>query len=120
MPSYVCLSNLLQPSGLPDISALAPALLERAPRIRAEGGQDGTADAESHPIIWADARGLHARSLADTLLSILRAHGCVAPRAGVAGTPVAARVASLHAESTRAESSPTPIAEVPPGADRDF
>ncbi|MGE5686464.1 MAG: hypothetical protein ACM34D_03075 [Gemmatimonadota bacterium] len=120
MPSYVCLSNLFLPNGLPDITELAQALLERAPRIRAEGGQDGTAGAESRPIIWADARGLHARSLADTLLSILRAHGCVAPHAGVAATPIAARVASLHAESARAESSSAPIVEVPPGADRDF
>src|SRR5512141_259722 len=113
--SFVCLSNLLPYSGLPDIAELAPALLERAPRVRAEGGQDGTAGAESRPCIWADARDLHARSLADALLAVLSAHGCAAPHAGVAATPIAARVASLHAESTRAESSPAPIVEVPPG-----
>jgi hypothetical protein len=120
--SLVCISNLLSPNRLQEIAELSLALLERAPRIREESGQDGAdgGSGESRPYIWADARGLRARSLADTLLAVLRAHGCAAPRAGVAGTPVAARVASLHREAAHADSAPDPIVEVPPGADRDF
>ena len=117
--SFVCLSNLSPSSGAPDLAELAPALLECAPRVRAESGQDAAGGSgESRPCIWADARGLHARSLVGTLLSILRTHGCAAPRAGIAATPVAARVASHHAG--RAESAPDPIVEVPAGTDRDF
>ena len=100
---FVCLSSFAS-SNLAD---LATALLERAPRIRVDGGAD-------QPLIWADARGLHSRSLADTLLAVLRSQGCSAARAGVAASPVAAQVAALH--GSRDES----ITAVPPGADRDW
>jgi len=104
--SFVCLAHFTAAAG-PVAADLAAALLERAPRVRVDGNPD-------QPLIWADARGLQARSLADTLLAILRAHCCAAPRAGVAAVPVAARVAALH--GGRAE----PITAVPPGTDRDW
>jgi hypothetical protein len=104
--SFVCLAHFTAASG-PATADLAAALLERAPRVRVDGTPD-------QPLIWADARGLQARSLADTLLAILRAHGCAAPRAGVAAVPVAAQVAALHGGQA------DPIAAVPPGTDRDW
>lgn len=104
--SFVCLAHFATAAGPPITADLAAALLERAPRIRVDGNLD-------QPLIWADARGLHACSLADTLLAMLHAHGCTAPRAGVAATPVAAGVAALHGASA-------PITVVPPGADRDW
>jgi nucleotidyltransferase/DNA polymerase involved in DNA repair len=104
--SFVCLAHFTAAAG-PVAADLAAALLERAPRVRVDGNPD-------QPLIWADARGLQARSLADTLLAILRAHCCAAPRAGVAAVPVAARVAALHGGSAE------PITAVPPGTDRDW
>lgn len=113
--SCVCLSHFTTPTGPTNTDDLATALLERAPRIRVDGTPD-------QPLIWADARGLHARSLADTLLGILRAQGCTAPRAGVAATPIAAQLASLHGSRTPHGPGPAaePITAVPPGADRDW
>ncbi len=100
----VCLSSFGTPTGAASAADLAPLLLERAPRVRV-----------AHPlIIFADARGLHARTLAEALLSILRGQGCTAPRAGVAITPVAAMVASCFGDPASS------ILEIPPGADRDF
>ena len=105
--SFVCLAHFTTAAAGPPITAdLAAALLERAPRIRVDDNPD-------QPLIWADARGLHACSLADTLLAMLHAQGCTAPRAGVAATPVAAGVAALHGASA-------PITVVPPGTDRDW
>ncbi len=103
--TYVCLSNFATPTGAASGAEIAPLLLERAPRIRADG-QNGDA------VVWADGRGLQARSLAEALLSLLRAHGCTAPRAGLAATPIAAEVAVRHGVET--------IAEVPSGGDRAF
>src|SRR5262249_30915732 len=60
----------------------------------------------------ADARGLQARSLAETLIGILLARGCRAPCAGIATTSVAAKVAALHGTEK--------ITVVPPGADREW
>ena len=104
--SFVCLAHFTAAAG-PATADLAATLLERAPRIRVDSG-------DTEPLIWADARGLHARSLADALLTLLRAHGCPAPRAGVAATPVAARAAALHGPAAE------PITTVPPGTDRDW
>jgi len=104
--SFACLAHFTAAAG-PATADLATTLLERAPRIRVDGS-------DTEPLIWADARGLHARSLADALLTLLRAHGCPAPRAGVAATPVVARAAALHGPAAE------PIITVPPGADRDW
>jgi hypothetical protein len=100
--SFVCLSELATTSGSVNPAELALALLERAPKVFVDAGQ----------LLWADARGLHARSLAETLLGVLQAQGCRAPRAGVAATAVAARVAALHGSE--------PITAVPPHGDREW
>ena len=99
----VCLSNFGTPTGAASVAELAALLLERAPRVRVEG-----------QTIWADARGLHARSLADALQTMLRAQGCAASRAGISRAPVAARVASCFG------SSEVPVVEIAPGYEREY
>lgn len=108
---FVCFS-FPSTSNVPDLAA---ALLERAPRIRVDG-------TPNQPLIWADARGLHARSLADTLLGTLRTQGCPASRAGIAATPVAAQLAALHGPGPAYSHglAEEPITTVPPGTDRDW
>jgi protein ImuB len=64
------------------VSAAGLALAELAPRVRVE-----------REVIWADGRGLNARSLAERLLARLSEEGVVA-RAGVAEVPVVAEVAA--------------------------
>jgi protein ImuB len=64
------------------VSAAGLALAELAPRVRVE-----------REVIWADGRGLNARSLAERLLARLSEEGVVA-RAGVAAVPVVAEVAA--------------------------
>jgi nucleotidyltransferase/DNA polymerase involved in DNA repair len=105
---FACIIDFATTTGPANPADLAAVLLDRAPRIRIDAAPD------QRSLIWADARGLHARSLADTLLGILRAQGCPAPHAGVASTPVAAQIAALH--GAKAE----PITAVPPGTDRDW
>jgi hypothetical protein len=103
----VCLSSFGTPTGAASVADLAPLLLDRAPRVRVDGQM-------VHPVIWADARGLHARSLADSLLGILRAQGCTTPRAGVSHAPVAAMVAAYFSDPAAT------IVDIPLGAERDF
>jgi len=110
--TFVCLSRLITRNGTVNPVELSVALLERAPKVMVDRELSGSARAEGEPLLWADARGLQARSLAETLLGILVAQGCRTPRAGVAGTAVAARVAALH--------STEPITAVPVGGDRDW
>jgi hypothetical protein len=80
--------------------------------VRAEGQRGSNGPSAS--LIWADARGLHARTLAEALLSVLRTQGCSAPRAGVAHAPVAAVVASCFGDPAAS------IIEVPPGDERGY
>ncbi len=110
----VCLSSFGTPTGAASAAELGALLLERAPRIRVEG-QSLSVGPSVHPsIIWADARGLHARSLAEVLLGVLRGQGCVAPRAGVANAPVAAMIASCFGDPA------VSIVEIPHGCERDY
>jgi protein ImuB len=118
----VCLSSFGTPTGAASAAELGALLLERAPRVRVEQ-KSRRAEEQSLParpparlpaLIWADARGLHARSLADALLGILRAQGCTAPRAGVSHAPVAAMVAACFGDPAAS------IVEIPPGAERDY
>src|ERR1041385_4916670 len=97
----VCLAQL---AGTVEPAELSLVLLERTPKVLHEAAPE--------PLLWADARGLHARSLADTLLGALKARGCRAPRAGFAATPVAARVAAVHGSEL--------ITAVPAHADREW
>ncbi len=98
---FVCLAGL---AGTVEPAELSLVLLERTPKVLHEAAPE--------PLLWADARGLHDRSLADTLLGVLKAQGCRAPRAGVASTAVAARVAALHGSE--------PITAVPAHGDREW
>ncbi len=100
--TFVCLSTLDGPTAAASAAELAPRLLAVVPRVRAD----------ARGVIWADARGMPARLLANALLAILQQRGCAAPRAGLAGTPVAAEVASRFGA--------TAVVEVPAGADREF
>lgn len=104
--TFVCLSVPVNPAGEMSAVDLAPHLLAVTPRVRVGGGSNGEA------LIWADARGLAARPLAEALLALVRERGWAAPRAGVAGTPVAAEVAARFGRGV--------VVEVPPGGDRDF
>ncbi len=100
----VCLSSFGTPTGAASAADLAPLLLTHAPRVRVDGQR----------LIWADARGLQVRSLAETLLCVLRAQGCAAPRAGVSHAPIAAMVASCFGDPAAA------IVAVPPGGERGY
>ena len=106
---FVCFTGL---AGAAHIGELPLALLAHAPKIRVESRTDRATGAEVEPILWADARGLHVRSLADTLLSRLRAHGCRSPKAGIAATAVAARVAAIYGQD--------PVTAVPLQEDREW
>jgi len=108
----VCLSSFDTPTGAASAADLGALLLERAPRIRVAPGPG--ARRLPGPLIWADARGLHARTLADALLGVLRTQGCTAPRAGVSRVPVAAMLASCFGDPAVA------IVEIAPGAERAY
>lgn len=123
--TLVCLWTPSTPTGAASVAELGALLLERAPRVvvagpRGEGAaarRDETTrrdEAAPSELVWADARGLEPRPLAESLLAILRAHGRPASRAGVARTPIAAEVAAVHGDRA------LPITEVPPGRDREF
>lgn len=63
-------------------------------------------------MIWADARGLNARVLANALLELMRDDGVHEACAGVANTPVAAELAAVQG---------TPgVTIVDPGTDRQY
>src|SRR5262245_11016676 len=108
--SFVCLSGLVGQSGPLNPTDLSVALLERAPKILVEQEASSQSAVSVEPLLWADARGMQARSLAETLIGVLRQEGCQSPRAGVAGSAVAARVAATHGSES--------ITIVPPGSDR--
>ncbi len=81
---------------------LIPALLRAAPRVML--GTNG--------IVWADARGMSAESLARDLLQLFHDDGVEKVRAAVSLTPVCAEVASRHGKGA--------LIKVPPGSERDY
>ncbi|HUR91207.1 MAG TPA: hypothetical protein VMY38_00890 [Gemmatimonadaceae bacterium] len=88
------------------LSQMAPPLLEIVPRLAL--GARG--------LIWADARSLQAREVADSLLDSIGDSGFPRARAGIALTPVAAELAA-RTKSVR----PTPrILAVAAGDDAKF
>lgn len=88
------------------LSRLAPPLLEIVPRL-ALGGRG---------VIWADARSLAAREVADSLLDSVAESGFPRARAGIALTPVAAELAA-RTKAVR----PTPrVMTVAAGEDAQF
>jgi nucleotidyltransferase/DNA polymerase involved in DNA repair len=121
--SYVCLWSPAWPTGAAFDADLTPALLALAPRVVV--GDDNR--------IWVDARGMRAASLAEQLLTVVRAHGVPGVRAGVAMTPIAAECAAVHTHSlvlkrepgttsfvAHEESRYGAMTVVKPGTDRDF
>jgi protein ImuB len=103
--TFVCLWTPGWSTGVDFPADLAPALLSVAPRVMAE----------RRGVVWADARGLPAREVAEALLLVLAgqdAGGDGQGRAGIALTPVAAEVAARWCEG--------PVSEVRPGGDGDF
>lgn len=79
------------------IADIAPLLAALAPRIRVE-----------REVLWADGRGLDARSLATRFVERLADFG-VAARAGVAAVPVAAELAARWGAPARNGNAPTPF-----------
>ncbi|MHB0948629.1 MAG: hypothetical protein ACYC4J_06145, partial [Gemmatimonadaceae bacterium] len=86
--SYVCLWSPSWPTGGAFPVELSAALLAHAPRITV--GDAGC--------VWADARGLDARALAESLVAVVRERGIADVRAGVAMTPIAAEVGAVMHE----------------------
>lgn len=89
---------------------LAPALLRVAPRVHV-----------GPEVIWADARGLRARPLAEALLDLLRDEGVDGSRAATAMVPIAAQVAAVHGAGVHgATVRGDDLIEIAPGEDRAF
>jgi protein ImuB len=82
--SFVCLWTPSWQTGAASAAELAPALLACVPRVTTD----------ERGLLWADARGMDARVVANELLELLRARGVVDARIGVATTPVAAELAA--------------------------
>ena len=119
--NFVCLwsphwrtAAVLQPAAPPpDLVRLAATLLTHAPRVHVDlrADEDGGAGLG---LIWADARGLDARSLAHDLLAMVRDDGVSDACAGVASTPVAAELAAVRGDSHAG------VRVVDAGRDREF
>ena len=90
-------------AGTSALLPLLPELLAHTPRVVI--GDD--------KLVWADARGLHAPTLAAQLLDVLDARG-IGARAGAAVSPIAASVAARH--GTRSDR----VTSVRAGEDRAF
>jgi nucleotidyltransferase/DNA polymerase involved in DNA repair len=83
--SFVCLWTPHWRTGAAFAAAeLAPVLLACVPRVATD----------ERGLLWADARGMDARAVAEDVLEILRARGVVDVRAGVASVPIAAEIAA--------------------------
>ena len=124
--SFICLWT---PAALPPSSAfttpaedppenellqqLVPALLGVAPRVMI--GSKG--------VVWADARGLNAESLARDLVAIYRDKGVEKVRVAISLVPICAEVAALYGDSARSgDGLPErrSLIAIPPGTERDF
>ena len=81
---------------------LIPALLSAAPRVML--GVNG--------IVWADARGMSAESLARDLLQLFHDNGVEKVRAAISLAPVCAEVAARHGKGA--------LVAIPPGSERDY
>ena len=81
---------------------LIPALLAAAPRVML--GVNG--------IVWADARGMSAESLARDLLRLFHDNGVEKVRAAISLAPVCAEVAARHGKGA--------LVAIPPGSERDY
>ena len=100
--SYVCLWSPSWPTGADFPADLVSSLLAVAPRVAV--GERG--------LVWGDARGMNASTLATDMLRICGDYGFDDARAGVAVTTVAAEVAATQGESK--------LVVIKPGQDRSF
>jgi protein ImuB len=100
--SYVCLWSPSWPTGADFPADLVASLLAVAPRV-AVG---------ERRLVWGDARGMNASTLATDMLRICGDYGFEDARAGVAVTTVAAEVAATQGESQ--------LVVIKPGQDRTF
>jgi len=91
------------------LSQLAPPLLEIVPRLAL--GTRG--------VIWADARSLPAREIAESLIDCRTDNGLRAGRGGVAATPVAAELAARTKPVPRPQPVPR-VTVVSAGNDAEF
>ena len=84
------------------LQQLVPALLGVAPRVMI--GTKG--------IVWADARGMNAESLARALVDVYHDKGVEKVRAAISIIPISAEVAALHGKGA--------LITIPPGTERDY
>ena len=82
--SFVCLWTPHWRTGAASAAELAPILLAAVPRVATD----------ARGLLWADARGMNARAVADELLELMRARDVVDVRAGVASAPIVAELAA--------------------------
>jgi protein ImuB len=81
--SFVCLWTPRWRTDAASAAELAPLLLASVPRV--------ATDARGR--LWADARGMNARTVAGELLELMRARGVGDVRVGVASVPIVAEIA---------------------------
>lgn len=86
--TFVCLWSPAWRTAAGSAADLAPALLAHVPR----------ALVGEHGLLWADARGLDVRTIAEAVLALGRRQGHVDMRLGAAATPIAAEVAATRGE----------------------
>ena len=84
------------------LQRLIPSLLSVAPRIMLGGSG----------IVWADARGMTAESLARDLLQIFHDHGVEKIRGAISIAPVCAEVAARHGKGS--------LIQIAPGSEREY
>jgi hypothetical protein len=116
----VCLASAS--AGVPQLADVAPRLAAVSPRVIVE----------PRGVMWCDAHGLDARSVARGALRIVRDEegsgtaGLVDARAGIAQTPIGAEVAAISGMLRPAPSLPPAVISssrttfVPPGVDAAF
>ena len=81
--SFVCLWTPSWRTGAASAAELAPILLAAVPRVATD----------ARGLLWADARGMNARTVANELLELMRARGLGGIRVGISTKPIAAEIA---------------------------
>ncbi|HZE07620.1 MAG TPA: hypothetical protein VE110_02585 [Gemmatimonadaceae bacterium] len=88
--TFICLFSPLATQDGELFQKLIPSLLSAAPRVML--GSDG--------IVWADARGMIAESLAKDLLQIFHDGGVDKVRAAISSAPISAEVAARYGKGS--------------------
>ena len=109
--SFVCLWTPSWRTGAASAAELAPILLAVVPRVATD----------ARGLLWADARGMNARTVASELLELMRARAVVDVRVGVGSTPIVAEVAATADGGLRAaQGAPADCVFVESGRDAEF